>query len=392
MSGTTGVRGVVGPPQRFHLSGWTFDPDRPDAHLAVEIWLDGERIGETSAHLFFDHLAKAGVGKGDHGFVFNADRELPVAERHRLEVFAIGASGRKALGFATRAPAPAATPLTPKLRFPQESSDASQRPVFILGSARSGTSALAQALARNTRFAGHGEGHLLDLASGLGKAVEGHYERRRGEWAPGVNTMIAAAPQEFLGDAVRYGFVALARALFPSGFWLDKTPRAEMTRAAPALLSIWPNARFVFMRRRAFENIESRRRKFPGVDFYDHCVGWADSIAAWEEVRPALAGRAVEMDQFVLSREPARATEALATLLDLDAAECARLSQALSVDRPERTSARFAELYEPEELDWSVEQWEVFDNLCAPTFNRLGYARNRDYFLPGWKGKALVAL
>lgn len=204
--------------------------------------------------------------------------------------------------------------------------------------------------------------------------------------------MIAAAPQAFLAEAVRYGFVALAQALFPSGFWLDKTPRPEMTLAAPTLLRIWPNARFVFMRRRAFENIESRRRKFPRIDFYDHSVGWAESIAAWEAVRPALAGRALEIDQFALSREPERATQALATLLELDAAERARLAQALSVERPERTSARFAELYEPEELEWTAEQWEVFDEVCAPTLDRLGYSRSRDYFLPGREGQALVAL
>jgi hypothetical protein len=58
----TGIRGFIGPPQRFHLTGWAFDTDQPDAHLTIEVWLDGASLGETIAHLQFEHLAKAGVG------------------------------------------------------------------------------------------------------------------------------------------------------------------------------------------------------------------------------------------------------------------------------------------------------------------------------------------
>lgn len=46
---------------------------------------------------------------------------------------------------------------------------------------------------------------------------------------------------------VRRGFVQLTREAFPSGYWIDKTPTAEMIRAAPLMREIWPNARFIFM-------------------------------------------------------------------------------------------------------------------------------------------------
>src|SRR4051812_4199120 len=50
------VRGFVGPPRKFQVHGWAFDADSPDAHLSVEIVLDGEALGTATAALFYEHL------------------------------------------------------------------------------------------------------------------------------------------------------------------------------------------------------------------------------------------------------------------------------------------------------------------------------------------------
>jgi hypothetical protein len=47
-------------------------------------------------------------------------------------------------------------------------------PVFVVGAARSGTSALFAALTQTTRYRGFGEGHLLDIAAKLNAEIKAH--------------------------------------------------------------------------------------------------------------------------------------------------------------------------------------------------------------------------
>ena len=58
------------------------------------------------------------------------------------------------------------------------SSEMESYPVFVVGAARSGTSAMAQALVKATRYQGFAEGHVLDIAIRVGNAVEQHLDRQ----------------------------------------------------------------------------------------------------------------------------------------------------------------------------------------------------------------------
>jgi hypothetical protein len=267
-----------------------------------------------------------------------------------------------------------------------------QRPVFILGAARSGTSAMAQALFRNTRYAGHGEGHLLDIAPRLLQVIERHYAERAGDRRPGINTMIAHVPPDFMAAAIRDTLVNITRELFPKGFWLDKTPRASMIEAVPVLRQIWPEARFVFMRRRAIENLASAGRKFPQEGFQVAAQRWAHCLEAWSNVAPTLAGRAIEVDWLLMAREPERVAKAVGELLELDAAEQRQLRQALQVDLPERTSDRFAEVHSGLPPEMTEEQRRLFAEICAPWMDRVGYDTTERYWRAGQEHNALVVL
>ncbi|MBY0330144.1 MAG: sulfotransferase [Acetobacteraceae bacterium] len=438
-----GLRGGVGPLAPYKVHGWAYDPAAPEARLRAELLLDGEPIGETTAELFRPDLQTAGIGDGQYGFAFNTDRKMPIETPERVTVrLSNPATGLEFLlrprtsvpGTAppprpaaepprnlaaerpqnraaeppqapaaeppqnlaakppqTRAaPRPPAAPATVTLATLPEG--APQRPVFVLGAARSGTSAMAQALFRNTRYVGHGEGHLLDMAPRLLGTVARHYAERAGERRAGINTMIAAVPPERVVEAIGEALASVTRGLFPGGYWLDKTPGHPMIEAVPALVRIWPEARFIFMRRRAIENIASRGRKFPKEGFASACRRWADSLRAWSEVRGALAGRAIEVDWLLMAREPDRVAPAVATLLDLDADEQRRLRQALQVDLPERTSDRFAEVLDglPEEMD--AEQRRAFEEIALPWMERTGYDGTARYWRAGEEGRALVVV
>ena len=390
------IRGFTGSLRPFQIRGWAYEPSRPGEHVRVEARLDGELLGTTTASQFAEHLLRAGIGGGDHAFVFNTDRLLPVDAPDRVEVRALPENGppiplayakaTRAGSGRTHAPEPNRLPEGGTLDFAM--ADATQRPVFVLGSARSGTSAMAQALNSATRYKGFGEGHLLDMLPDLLRAVREHYQHRAGKKR--LPTLLAAVPQAQSEAVIAQGFAQLMRGLYPSGCWMDKTPGPDMTRAAPSLRQVWPEARFIHMRRRGIENVNSRRRKFPGRSFREHCDDWIESVTAWESARPLLAGVALEVDQLVLAREPDRVVQVLAPFLSLDANEEGRLRQALATDRPERTSPVFGRPLALADLSWSTEERGLFHDVCGTVMQKLGYALTDDYFLPG--GASLAVL
>jgi hypothetical protein len=274
----------------------------------VDVSIDGRRLGSVLADQFRADLASARIGNGDHGFVLRSAEILPPVEAAAIRAVAHSASGVHAeLGFLSRPDAADASEVAIKQRampFRGHSEDEAQRPVFVLGAARSGTSAIAQALVATTRYVGHEEGHLLDLTSAMVQLVAHHYQDRAEEWRDRQNTMIAAVSAEFFEAGIRHIFVELARTLFPAGWWLDKTPRPAMIIAAPILRRIWPEARFIFMKRRGIENIISRMTKFPALSFEDHCRDWRAAMESWVAIRDALAGAAIEIDQLAMATRP----------------------------------------------------------------------------------------
>jgi len=389
------IRGFVGAVLAHEARGWAFDPSLPDAHLTIEVYVRGTLIGATLADQPRADLVQALIGSGDHGFTFTTDAELPTSAGS-VEIRATSPSGES--GFLDQAGETPATPAVsglaapPEIRFPGHAADSAQRPVFILGAARSGTSAMAQALVRSTRYAGHEEGHLLDLVSPLLQIVNRHYETRGEEWSERASTLIAAVPKRFIDDGVRHIFVELARTLFPAGWWLDKTPRPGMISCAPLLRQIWPEARFIFMKRRGIENIASRMRKFPMIDFEAHCRDWALAMQSWAAVRSLLEGAAIEIDQLHLARQPGEAAGALAPMLLLQPKETAAFAQALAMDQPERTSERFASAHGDEELGWTPDQQTVFQSICSGAMRQFGYAMEDGYFAAGQEQQAILRL
>ena len=332
----------------------------------------GRRFGTTTANVATGNPGLVGHGE-DHGFVLATRQALPITELHRLTVTARG-SGGQALRLDH------AVPPRPVLRYPLPASDASQHPVFILGSVRSGTTAIMGALSAGTRYMGPGEGHLLDLLMHMSGLVEAVYAERRPIWEMGFDTLITAVPQSFVLDAVRHGFIELARAQFPNRYWFDKTPTPTMIRTAPLLKAVWPEARFIFMKRRGIENMLSRLRRCPEIPFDDHCRGWAESMASWVAVRDALGASAVEIEHLDMARQPAAVAKAIGRLLALTDQEETGVRHALAVSRPERSTESFAAVHDLATLPWTGAQIAAFREICGPAMRRFGYGETRAYY------------
>jgi len=380
----------------FQARGWAFDPDHPDRYLELDFILNAQRIGTATADLFRHDLVSVGIGSGDHGFVFNFPTPLDPEQLDTIRVQVWAPDGSRAVlrrlapteaGPADEEPAPA-----PALRFSGITSDPGQYPVFVLGSARSGTSAMAQALLKVKRYRGFEEGHMLDLLAHWAAQLHKFYNLKYDETVAGRNTMVEQVPQQYLDDALNHVFVDLTRELFGEGYWVDKTPNSDAIHLAPRFRDLWPNARFIFMRRRALENLASRVRKFTVYDFAKNCREWTDAMQAWLSVRDELQGAAIEVDQMYLSRHPQQVADQLRGFLGLDEIETRVLAEALAHDRPQRTATTLDEVLELNKMGWSEAWIEEFDVVCREVMDEFGYTTDGSYHVDGIDGGGLVVI
>jgi hypothetical protein len=357
------------------IRGWAYDPDHPDAHLIVSIYADGKKLGTTVASGQRHDLQSAGIGRGDHGFAIEFAPELAAELLPSIEAIANSDAGQVTL---IRASPPLEVTLNAASNSRIPVVDDQQFPVFILGPARSGTSALALALLKTRRYEGFGEGHLLPLALELLQTAHKHYDAYAAREKE--DTFIRKVPVRTFERMVRRSFIQLTRTAFPTGFWIDKTPTIEMVRAAPLMREIWPNARFIFIKRRVIENVISRLRKFPQDSLEEHYMDWHGVMQAWLDVRHALKDVSIEVDHLDLARMPADVSSKLSGFLGLTGDQAQKLADSLAGDRPEQTSDNFAAVHTLEDLNLADEERERLINQCNPVMAALGYDYSANYF------------
>jgi hypothetical protein len=364
------------------LRGWVFCPAAPASRHELLARCGDEALGGATAELFRQDLADSEIGDGCHGFVINLTRPLSADEIAEVKVFVVS-EGRELFQVPRPKARPPKQPAQEKpsrsLKLPLPPVDMSQHPVFVLGAARSGTSGVAQALLRSGWYEGEKEGFAIQALWTLIDATHAYYDTRKRDVASA--TMIHDVPKTHIIGGLRGLFAHLGRELYPSGRWIDKTPTSDMIRLAPILKEIFPNGKFIFMRRRAIENILSRQRKFPEVSLATHCADWAQVMSAWLEVRDRLGAAAIEMDQLAAAAQPDKTSATLIDFLGLPKINGRRFAEALKFDRPETTSDAFASVHDLLSLDWTMADKGTLLSVCGDLMREYGYSLDRTYFL-----------
>ena len=262
--------------------------------------------------------------------------------------------------------------------------DRPARPVFVLGSVRSGTTAICQALQSATRYQGFSEGHILDVAIRLINAANAHFEKK--------DPYIASAERAayHLGQIsptrLHAEIVELLRRLadgYQTPYFFDKTPTYQMIASVPILAEAWPAARFIFMKRRGLENMASRLRKFGTAEFAGNCRDWALIMSAWRSVRNTVNGRFIEIDQRTMADQPDSVAEDLGVLLDLSPHEVLDMVHALRHQRPETTDPCSSVIGDIAELGWTDQQIEIFRATCGAEMDACGYTYDARYYAAG---------
>jgi Sulfotransferase family len=359
------------------VSGWAYDSSAPSARLEVTVRIGDEFYASGVADIERHDLVLAGIGDGKHGFAIDlSDAHVSPEEAAALEIHAISGVEVVRISRVHAAPAPI---LELRSEPSMPTSDPSQLPVFILGPARSGTSAITLALLESGSFIGTGEGHLMPLAERLIAAIDGQYRRAGGD----ENTTLARVSSDAFQNLIRRAFVKLARELFPTPRWLDKTPTVEMVRSAGLMRELWPNARFIFMKRRVIENVLSRRRKFPGDSTESHYSDWAAVMAAWLQVRGQLGSAGLEIDHRELVVDADAVAASIAGFLELPPGAAARFGRYLRGSRPEQTDDNFGATYSLELLGLEPQERSRLIEVCDPLMSAFGYGYGEAYYNAG---------
>ncbi len=251
-------------------------------------------------------------------------------------------------------------------------------PIFIVGSPRSGTSVLAKALVAAT-YKGSYEGNLLSLLHTLDRQIDNHF-RIFGSKDPAVLTSHLTAQH------IKTGLYGKLRDLVDSHHgglaWFDKTGNPEMIEAIPILLCLWPGARFIFAKRRAIENIVSRLRKFPSLNFEYHCADWARNMSTWRRIKEKIPGiKCIEIDQHDIGQVPEGAASALAAFLELPMPLQVKIADVFFRDRPQQTEHGTAtRILTLDGTGWSTEQKQIFHKHCDEPMAAYGYTEDQQYW------------
>lgn len=256
-------------------------------------------------------------------------------------------------------------------------------PIFILGSARTGTSALVHALRNGAGVAGYNEGHLLTMMHGMIKAAVDYIVVQKGK-NPVKEVMMPHVNVDVIIGDIMTMMKNRMESFFPGEkVWMDKTPDGPMIRLIPYLIVMWPKARFVFSKRRALENIVSRVRKFKHLDFKENCTRWAISMDLWNKMKHHIPeNQRIEIDQYDMSVEPEATGKRLSDFLGFGNKEADGMAKLFRESRVEFTGGNEKNIKGLDELGWTPEQIDLYVHICRDLNRTSGYSEDSSYYLP----------
>lgn len=181
-----------------------------------------------------------------------------------------------------------------------------RHPIFIIGSPRSGTTALATGLARHSDLWTSDESFFLHSLFGGGKVVDLH-DRMYNRKAPSWMRTEEVGRTEFLGF-LGLGVNALYSSRSGGRRWIDQTPL--YTRMVFELAELFPTAQFLHIvrdGRKVVSSMSAFLNKFrdrpeavqyvPGwaSDFREACETWRDWVSIAESFRARHPDRCIQV-------------------------------------------------------------------------------------------------
>ena len=265
-----------------------------------------------------------------------------------------------------------------------------RNPVLIVGTGRSGTSVLLQALGQHPDiYSLPGEAPFLTTIGGSAFLFEE---------ADNAAYYLDAikVPKTHLFDELRrigyetaagrhYGLKRLlkgfaGRAPSPIGrrYWCAKTfPSEKVTKG---LLSLYPRARFIYIVRNGCDVVQSRTkfRGFTHQDFRQHCRNWAEGVEKYRHL--TLIPQALLVHQEKLKSDQAAFFSEIAKFLEIqdrpEPADFALSTVVHPLDQSDQFGSGAVEQLKRRASaygQWSDQERSIFKDLCNAGMRELGY-------------------
>lgn len=257
--------------------------------------------------------------------------------------------------------------------------------VFVVGSPRSGTTALGKGLRKALQTPAHGESHALHGIQKIIETIQAYFVDSHVAKVP--NNLVNQLPITVLIAQQLSGLRAIYRHFYGNQVHLDKTPGIPMIESLPVAFMAWPNAKVIYCQRRGMENVASRLRKFPNIAFEGHCRQWRLSVVAWRRVENQLNKRlrskkwGLMVEQQTMLTQPQVVSDQVARLLKLKAGPKQRLLKTLSGDRPEQTGPADLKIKALADFGWTEQQQAFFIEQCGAEMAKQGYSLDARYYV-----------
>jgi len=255
------------------------------------------------------------------------------------------------------------------------------KPIFVLGSPRSGTSIITKAIKDGVNVKGYAEGHFLPIIKPLMQAIADFYQKNEKIIGKKSRT-ISHIERNELEEEITKTIRKIHDQVIKHEVWIDKTPGFSMIEAAPYLLKTWPESRFIFAKRRGIECVISRLKKFPNVPFETHCKLWTQAMESWLKVRDSLTGYYLEIEQRDIGLNPQVVAKAIGELLNIEPEKVKKIEDIFINERMEDTGGKeTTQAIKITETGWTDEEIKIFRKHCGKISQKFGYSETSDYFL-----------
>lgn len=255
-------------------------------------------------------------------------------------------------------------------------------PIFITGSVRSGTSIVAEGLIKGAGIPGYTEGCFIDIFGIFIRAITTRYKNRESQMLAS-DIMLKYVPfDEFKKSYSEWFFDLYKKYSIFEGVFVDKTPTIEVVSSCNDILENIPNSKFIIMKRRPIENIESRLRKFSNFTFEHHCVVWVEimnEISNLEKTLPK--NKFIIIDQYDVSKKPEEIASQIGIFLNLDFNQIEKMKNIFIKSRPENTGGNEDNVKSLEETGWTESQKKFFLDTCGPVCERFGWSVDEKYYI-----------
>jgi Sulfotransferase family len=243
--------------------------------------------------------------------------------------------------------------------------------VFVLGSARSGTSILYLALRRVFGLSGPGESHVFPI---FVRILHEFWQYREGLVARDANNKKLLAyrldPKLFRAHLALF-IRSFYASQFPTGAWVDKTPGAEAILAASMIMEAFPAAKIIATKRTGVEVVRSFSTKFSsGLE--EACNAWAGAMAALHQATEKFPGILV-VDQYDIANSPAETAERIATYIGMPE-KSAALAEFFAGTEFDRSSTHsWQTRMTLADVDWGERGRRTFERICGSMMQRFDY-------------------